>query len=140
MSKITAAIRSAMLVALAVTALPAAARQRDPAPYSARQCISRHGIRDLTSETDSRLIIHVGGSKAYRNYLPEPCDGLGHVNNVSKIRFKSADPDRLCQGDTIELLDHDGLLGVGGDPVTTRCTLGRFEGINEMSLSENQRR
>lgn len=140
MSTITTAIRSATLLALAIAALPAAARQRDPAPYSAKQCISRHGIRDETAETDSRLIVHVGGSKAYRNYLPASCDGLGHVNNVSKIRFKTADPDRLCQGDTIELLDHDGALGIGGDPVTTRCTLGRFEGINEMSLSENLRR
>ncbi|MBA2934234.1 hypothetical protein HZF05_08985 [Sphingomonas sp. CGMCC 1.13654] len=136
----TIAIRSATLLALALATLPADARQRDPAPYSAKQCISRHGIRDETAETDSRLILHVGGSKAYRNYLPQPCDGLGHVNNVSKVRFKSADPDKLCQGDTVELLDHDGLLGVGGDPTTTRCTLGRFEGINEMSLSEDLRR
>jgi len=138
MPKIT--IRSAALAILALTAIPAGARQRDEAPYSAKQCISRHGIRDETSESDSRLIIHVGGSKAYRNYLPADCDGLGHINNVSKLRFKSADPDKLCQGDTLEILDHDGLLGVGGDPTTTRCTLGRFEGINEMSLSENLRR
>lgn len=140
MSTITTALRSATLVALAITTLPATARQRDQAPYSAKQCISRHGIRDETAETDSRLILHVGGSKAYRNYLPEPCDGLGHLNNVSKMRFKTADPDRICQGDAIELLDHDGAFGVGGDPTTTRCTLGRFEGISEMSLSENLRR
>jgi hypothetical protein len=138
MSKI--AIRSAALAALALATLPAGARQRDETPYSAKQCISRHGIRDETSESDSRLIIHVGGSKAYRNYLPADCDGLGHINNVSKLRFKSADPDKLCQGDTLEILDHDGLLGVGGDPTTTRCTLGRFEGISEMSLTESLRR
>lgn len=140
MSKTITAIRSAALLALVIASVPAAARQRDPAPYSAKQCISRHIIREETAETDSRLIFHVGGSRAYRNYLPENCDGLGDVNNVSKLRFKSADPDKLCQGDTIELLDHDGALGIGGDPVTTRCTLGRFEGINEMSLSEDIRR
>lgn len=138
MSKI--AIRSAALAALAFATLPAGARQRDETPYSAKQCISRHGIRDETSESDSRLIIHVGGTKAYRNYLPADCDGLGHINNVSKLRFKSADPDKLCQSDTLEILDHDGLLGVGGDPTTTRCTLGRFEGISEMSLTESLRR
>lgn len=134
------ATRSAALAALSLIAVSAGARQRDEAPYSAKQCISRHDIRDETSETDGRLIVHVGGSKAYRNYLPTPCDGLGHINNVSKLRFKSADPDRLCQGDTLEILDHDGPLGVGGDPTTTRCTLGRFEAISEMSLSENLRR
>ncbi|PXA86350.1 hypothetical protein DMC47_34930 [Nostoc sp. 3335mG] len=140
MSSIAIATRTAALALLALTSLPAGARQRDEAPYSAKQCISRHGIRDETSETDGRLILHVGGSKAYRNYLPTPCDGLGHVNNISKMRFRTADPDKLCQGDTLEILDHDGPFGVGGDPVTTRCTLGRFEGISEMSLSENLRR
>jgi hypothetical protein len=137
MTRIVIATGCAALALLGT--LPATARHND-APHSAKQCISRHGIRDETAETDSLLILHVGGSKAYRNYLPAPCDGLGHVNNVSKLRFKSADPDRLCQGDTLELLDHDGAFGVGGDPVTTRCTLGRFEAISEMSLSENLRR
>lgn len=139
MPSIAIATRSAALALLALAALPAGARQ-DYAPSSARQCINRHAIRDESAETDSHLILHTGGSKAYRSYLPTPCDGLGHVNNVSNLRFKSADPDRLCQGDTVEILDHDGTLGVGGDPVTTRCTLGRFEPISEMSLSEELRR
>jgi len=129
----------AIAFGLMFAALPAQARHEE-APYSAKQCISRHGIRDETAETDSHLIFHAGGSKAYRNYLPAPCDGLGHINNVSKLRIKSADPERLCQGDTVEVLDHDGALGIGGDPVTTRCTLGRFEAISEMSLNENIRR
>jgi hypothetical protein len=140
MSTITTALRSAALLALAFATPPVGARQHDETPYSAKQCISSHGIRDESAETDSRLIIHVGGSKAYRNYLPTPCEGLGHINNVSKLRFKSADPDKLCQGDTLQILDHDGPFGVGGDPQTTRCTLGRFEGISEMSLSEDMRR
>jgi hypothetical protein len=139
MPSITIATRLAALALLAAIALPAGARH-EQTPYGAKQCISRHGIRDETAETDSHLIVHAGGGKAYRNYLPTPCDGLGHINNVSRLRFKSADPDRLCQGDTLEILDHDGALGVGGDPLTTRCTLGRFEPISEMSLSEFLRR
>jgi hypothetical protein len=139
MTRTTHTIRTAAIALLALAALPAGARHEET-PYSAKQCISRHGIRDESAETDSHLIVHVGGSKAYRNYLPTPCDGLGHVNNVSKLRFKSADPDKLCQGDTLELLDHDGSLGIGGDPITTRCTLGRFEAISEMSLTEELRR
>lgn len=124
---------------LAFAAAPAAARP-EQAPYGAKQCINRDAIRDQSAETDSRLIFHMGGGKAYRSYLPQPCDGLGHINNVSKLRLRSARPDRLCQGDTVEVLDHEGLLGVGGDPVTTRCTLGPFEPISEMSLSEFIRR
>lgn len=137
MTRIVIAIGSAAIALLAT--LPATARHNE-APYSAKQCISRHGIRDETAETDSLLILHVGGGKAYRNYLPAPCDDLGHINNVSKLRFKTADPDKICQGDALELLDHDGALGIGGDAETTRCTLGRFEVISEMSLSENLRR
>ena len=128
-----------LILALAATST-GARREREVVPYSAKMCINRSAIRDESAETDSHLILHMSGGKAYRNYLPAPCDDLRHINNVSKLHFRSADPDKLCQGDTLELHDHDGLLGVGGDPEITRCTLGRFEGISEMSLSEEFRR
>jgi hypothetical protein len=126
-----------LTIALAATSAGAG---QERVPGSARQCISRSEIRDQSAETSSHLILHVGGGKAYRSYLPKPCDDLLHINNVSKLRFRSADPDKLCQGDTAEVLDHDGPLGAGGDPETVKCTLGRFEGISEMSLSEEFRR
>lgn len=127
------------MLLLALTALPAQAR-RERVPDSAnKQCINRNAIRDETAESDSRLIFHVG-SRAYRNYLPASCQDLVHINNVGKLRLKSADPDKLCVGDTVEMVDRDGLLGVGGDPQTTRCTLGSFEPISEMSLTEALRR
>lgn len=126
-----------LILALVATSAGAGSER---APYSAKQCISRSAIRDQSAETDSRLILHVGGGKAYRNYLPQPCDELLHINNVSKLHFRSANPDKLCQGDTLELHDHEGPLGVGGDPQTTHCTLGRFEPITEMSLTEELRR
>jgi hypothetical protein len=129
----------ALILALAATST-GARRERESMPYSAKMCIDRSAIRDESAETDSHLILHVGGGKAYRNYLPAPCDDLLHINNVSKLHFRSTDPDKLCQGDTLELHDHDGPLGVGGDPEVTRCTLGRFEGISEMSLTEELRR
>jgi hypothetical protein len=140
MPSITITARSAALAALTLMALPVGARHEIAPDSASKQCISRHGIRDESAETDSHLIFHAGGSKAYRNYLPEPCDGLGHINNISRLRLKSADPDKLCQGDTVEILDHDGALGIGGDPLTTRCALGPFEAITEMSLSESLRR
>jgi hypothetical protein len=124
---------------LALGATTAGARL-EQVPRSAKQCISKSAIRDQSAESNTHLILHVGGGKAYRSYLPTPCDGLGHINNVSTLRFHSADPDKLCQGDTLELMDHSGTLGIGGDPETVRCTLGRFEPISEMSLSEALRR
>ncbi len=135
--KLRNCVLGSITIALAATVAGAG---REAVPQSAKQCINRSAIREETAETSSHLILHVSGGKAYRNYLPTPCDDLLHINNVSKLRFRSADPDRLCQGDTLEMLDHDGPLGVGGDPETVKCTLGRFEGVSEMSLSEEFRR
>ncbi len=132
------------LLLLLTLAASAHARSRPAmAPDNARQCINRHAIRDQSAESDSKLIFHTGGGKAWRNYLPEPCENLRRINNVDKIKLRSADPDQLCVGDTVEVLDHDGsllgTLGVG-DTQTISCRLGQFEPVSEMSLSEEFRR
>ncbi len=131
----------ALTLALAVTTNAGARHERKPA--ATRQCISLHGIRDETAESDDRLIFHSGGGAAYRNHLPEPCENLRRVNNVNKLRLHSTNGDELCAGDSVEMVDHDGVaLGlIGGGPAQTiSCKLGQFEPISEMSLTEELRR
>jgi hypothetical protein len=130
------------LVALALTMIVApVAGAGERVPRDAKQCISRHAIRGESAETHTQLIFHIGGGKAYRSYLPSPCDDILHVNNISKLRLHSADPDKLCAGDTVELADQDVLSAVIDSNVAgQKCRVGPFEAISEMSLSEELRR
>lgn len=133
-----ALLLTALLIPVAVS--PAGARM-ERVPRSAKQCISRSAIRDYTAESHTRLIFHVDGGRAYRSYLPTPCDDILHVNNVSKLTFQTASSDKLCAGDTVTLRDRP-VIGdiLGGDTSGERCRLGRFEPITEMSLTEALRR
>jgi hypothetical protein len=138
-------ILAGMTLMLIATTASAPARLHIGAPDSAnRQCISLHAIRDESAEDDGHLIFHVGGSRAYRNYLPRPCDGLRSINDLGKLKLQPQDPGQLCRGDKIELKGTDSALGVldVGTSGTGRvsCTLGDFEPINEMSLTEQLRR
>ena len=105
------------------------------------ECIKLGDIRAETAEADDALIVHAGGSIAYRNRLPHPCDGLRGLNNLSKLEL-SPSGDRLCKGDTIRVTGDDVVSSVlGRNSVgSTSCTLGTFEPINEMSLTEALRR
>ncbi|HLZ78132.1 MAG TPA: hypothetical protein VKQ09_02235 [Sphingomonas sp.] len=131
----------ALTLALAATA-PAGARH-ERLSSGTRQCISLHAIRDETAETDDRLIFHGGGGTAWRNRLPQECENLRRINNLNKLKLRSTNGEELCEGDTVEMVDHDGVaLGlIGGGPAQTiSCKLGQFEPISEMTLPENIRR
>ncbi len=131
----------ALTLALAATA-PAGARH-ERVPSNTHQCISLHAIRDETAESDSRLIFHSGGGSAWRNRLPQECENLRRINNVNKLKLRSTNGEDLCEGDTVEMVDHDGsFLGVvdGGPAQTISCKLGQFEPISEMTLPEDLRR
>lgn len=131
---------SAPAIILAL-ALAGAADGRGPLDPGLRQCIPIKAIRDETAETANSLILHGPGSRAWRNHMPTPCDGLRSINNVGKLRFHSATPGRLCKGDTVEVTDPGVLGGLGGgDADVTRCALGGFEPISEMAVSEELRR
>lgn len=132
----------ALTLALAANTTADARHERTPTK-GLRQCISLHGIRDESAETDQKLIFHSNGGAAYRNYLPEPCDNLRRVNNVNKLKLHSTNGEDLCEGDTVSMTDHDGdVLGLinGGPAQTISCKLGQFEPISEMTLSEELRR
>ena len=106
-----------------------------------RECIDLHGIRAETAEADDVLIIHTSGSRAYRNRLPQPCDGLRALNNVATLSWSSSG-DQLCKGDRFQVGQGivDSVIGRDDAPRSTRCTLGSFEPITEMSLTEALRR
>jgi hypothetical protein len=106
-----------------------------------RDCIPQHTIRAETAETESSLIFHTNGGRAYRNALPAPCDGLLGVNDLGTLGLKGTD-DQLCAGDVV-WMKHAGIasaLGVAGAPDDAGCKLGAFEPISEMSLTEALRR
>lgn len=104
----------------------------------AKDCIPRHAIRTESAESETSLIFHASGGRAYRNTLPEPCDGLKSVNNTSNLGIDSKDLDMLCAGDLVWLKGSK-LFGTTDDD-STRCKLGTFEPITEMSLTESLRR
>jgi hypothetical protein len=104
----------------------------------AKDCIPRHAIRAESAESETSLIFHTSGGRAYRNTLPEPCDGLKSVNNTSNLGIDAKDPDMLCAGDLV-WLEGNKIFGASDDD-NTRCKLGTFEPITEMSLTENLRR
>jgi hypothetical protein len=102
-----------------------------------RDCMPRHAIRIETAESETSLIFHANGGRAYRNTLPAPCDGLTKVNDTADLEIESRDPDLLCAGDLVWLKDSK-LFSSNDDGA--RCKLGTFEPITEMSLTENLRR
>ena len=62
---------------------------------------------------------------------------------MNKLKLHSTNGEDLCEGDTVEMVDHDdGFLGVGvgGPAQTISCKLGQFEPISEMTLPEDIRR
>lgn len=133
-------IRLAAAGLILTTAFPAATRDRG-VYTGGKQCISLQSIRAKSAESNSRLILHVGGSSAYINHLPQPCDNLMAVNNVAHVKLQPRG-DRLCAGDTI-LVSDDSILsvvGAGDKDGATSCTLGNFEPVSEMTLSEDLRR
>jgi len=103
-----------------------------------KDCIPRHAIRAETAESDSSLIFHASGSRAYRNTLPADCDGLTKVNDTADLGIESKDPDLLCAGDLVWLKKSK--IFSANDDDGTRCKLGTFEPISEMALTENLRR
>jgi len=140
-------MRALPLAALALmsaltTTVPAGAREERLAPGS-RECISLHAIRDETAEADDRLIFHTGGGKAWRNRLPEPCEGLRSINSLGKLKLNSTNGEQMCVGDSVQVTGRSGkLLGLlGGDKGSgASCKLGQFEPLSEMSLPEDLRR
>ena len=100
---------------------------------------ARHAIRTETAESDTSLIFHANGGRAYRNTLPAPCDGLTRVNDTADMGIESSDPDLLCAGDLVWLKDCK-IFSASDDGASARCKLGTFEPITEMALTENLRR
>lgn len=104
-----------------------------------KQCVAASAVRAESAQGDDRLILHID-SRAFVSHLPAPCDGLMGVNNVAKLHLQPKD-GKYCAGDSFTL--GDGLLsavGLGNDHDQTRCTLGPFEAVSEMTLSEEFRR
>lgn len=103
-----------------------------------KDCIPRHAIRTETAESETSLVFHANGGRAYRNTLPTPCDGLTKVNDFADLDINSKDPDLLCAGDLVWLKNNK--VFSAGDEDSAGCKLGTFEAIGEMSLTENLRR
>lgn len=108
---------------------------------SSRDCIGRKSIRAETAESDTSLIFHAGGSRAYRNTLPAPCDGLRSINVMGELAMRTRDEALLCAGDLV-WLRHRSLFGSddAAQSDADACKLGRFEPISEMSVTEFLRR
>ena len=105
-----------------------------------KQCVAASSVRAESALGDDRLVLHAN-SRALISHLPAPCDGLMSVNSVGKLGLQAKD-GKYCAGDSFTL-GGEGLLsavGLGGDRGPTRCTLGPFEGVSEMTLSEEFRR
>ena len=130
------ALRSLPLLALLGTALTPA--NAGILGGHDRDCVPRHAIRSETAESETSLIFHANGGRAYRNTLPTPCDGLTKVNDTADLGIESKDPDLLCAGDMVWLKNSK--IFSAGDDDGARCKLGTFEPIGEMSLTENLRR
>lgn len=133
------------ILALALLSTSAApARIHIGAPQArTRTCISLHAIRDESAEDDGSLLFHVGGGRVYRNALPKPCEGLRSINDLGKLRLRPRHDGELCGGDTIAVEGSNPLAVVGladssnGERI---CTLGGFEPLTEMTLTESLRR
>jgi len=131
-----AVARSLLTLLLAVEAL--APVQAGILGSHDKDCIPRHAIRAETAESETSLIIHANGNRAYRNTLPSPCDGLMKVNDTADLAYDSKDPDLLCAGDLVWLKNSK--IFSASDDDGARCKLGTFEPISEMALTENLRR
>jgi hypothetical protein len=115
-------------------------RRRTAKPFKGgKECVQASDVRAESADTHDRLILHVG-SGAMVSHLPAPCDGLLGVNNLAKLHLQAKN-GKYCAGDNFAV--GEGLaeaVGIGGDRDSTKCTLGPFEGVSEMSLSEEFRR
>ena len=133
------AARPLLTIALAVSSVSPS--QAGILGTHARDCIPFRSIRAETAESETNLIFHANGSRAYRNHLPAPCDGLVSVNNLGKLGLKAKDADLLCAGDLV-WIDRPDLFSFanGAEGETATCKLGSFEPISEMSLTEFLRR
>ena len=133
------AIRPLLTMVLAITSVtPIEARILGD---HGKDCIPLRSIRAETAESDSSLIFHTKGDRAYRNTLPAPCEGLKSLNNLGELGLRAKEEDLLCAGDLVWLKTND-LFSAGSeaDGDTATCKLGSFEPISEMSLSEFLRR
>ncbi len=130
--------RALTTILLAAAALAPASAQTFFGGSHGKDCIPRHAIRTESAESETSLIFHANGGRAYRNTLPAACDGLTKVNDFADLALNSKDPDLLCAGDLVWLKNSK--IFSAGDEDSSGCKLGTFEGISEMSLTENLRR
>lgn len=133
-------LRLAAAAFILTAAFPAATHDRG-VYTGGKQCISLKSIRAKGAESDSLLILHAGGSTAYISHLPQPCPNLMAINNVAHAKLQPRG-DQLCAGDTVLVSDDSilGAVGVGDKDGPAACTLGNFEPVSEMTLTEALRR
>ena len=104
------------------------------------QCIPSKAVRDETATYDDELVFHMNGGRAFISHLPTPCDTLKGINTTNKLRLPTA--ERYCAGDKFSVLKNGSLPGLLGADTSEaeRCTLGRFEPIQESMIPESLQR
>ena len=113
------------LIALALAASPAAAKQDKDAWKAAKpagkaeSCINLRQIRESRVRDDQTIDFYMTGGKVYRSILPNRCPQLGFEQRFS---YKTS-LSQLCSTDIITVLMDPGLTRGAS------CGLGKFQPV-----------
>lgn len=109
--------RRALLALSALLCSPGAFGQApDSVSYSV-ECISLARVTRTEVVDEETIRFHLRGQQSYSNYLPQQCPGL---DERARFTYETTS-NRLCNGDTITLLEQGSRLTPG-----ITCRLGQF--------------
>ena len=93
-----------------------------------KECIPMTQIRDTKAIDDQTIVVYAGNDRAYKNQLPNKCNGLRHADSY---KYETSQ-NRLCSLDVITILNrHGGDLSRG-----VSCGLGKFEPIDRKTADD----
>lgn len=94
----------------------------------AKDCIPLTQIRETKAIDDQTVVVYAGADRAYKNQLPNKCNGL---RSADSYMYKTSE-SRLCSLDVITILNR-----YGGDfSQGASCGLGKFEPIDRKTADD----
>jgi hypothetical protein len=93
-----------------------------------KECIPLTQIRETKAIDDQTIIVYGGANQAYKNQLPNKCNGL---RSADSYMYKTSE-SRLCSLDVITILNRYG----GSFSQGASCGLGKFERIDRKTADD----
>ena len=121
-------LKSCVVAAGLCWAMSAAAQDDDNVDTTSLTCLSMNLVRQANAVDDRTVVFYLRDGRIYLNSLEQNCPGLRRNNRFSYNLRTGARIPRLCNTDTITVIEQSG--------TGFTCGLGRFQPISVGRVEE----